>query len=327
MIMIPLPFLFAGLAVLALAMEWRNNTKPNQWFIWFMIAIAFQEVLIGVRFGYNQDWLKQIQPITAAILPPLAYLSFRKPRFSPHVFLHSFPIIAVFIILQFQINLIDTFLAANNLFYALALMKIGIGGTDALGWVKLNNARFTLQILWFVFALLILSGITDAIISYDYWTNQGSNTSYIASWASIIGIFTAAIILSFVMFWKKNSDNDRNQTLNNQQQVFEKLTLLLRQNPLFLDPDINLNRIAKRLQLPARDVSRAINSQTNQNVSQYINTLRVAHACKMLQETDLQITQIIYASGFNTKSNFNREFLRVTKKPPSQWRADMITKS
>jgi AraC-like DNA-binding protein len=57
------------------------------------------------------------------------------------------------------------------------------------------------------------------------------------------------------------------------------------------------------------------------NVSQFINEARVGEACRLLRETDLQITQIIYASGFNTKSNFNREFVRVTSSTPSEWRA------
>ncbi len=34
------------------------------------------------------------------------------------------------------------------------------------------------------------------------------------------------------------------------------------------------------------------------------------------------IMQIMFEVGFLTKSNFNREFLRVTGKSPSAWRAE-----
>ena len=102
--------------------------------------------------------------------------------------------------------------------------------------------------------------------------------------------------------------------------VFERLEKLISTEKLYLDADINLNRIARRMVLPVRDVSRAVNSQTGQNVSQYINMLRVKEACRLLKDTDLQITQIIYAAGFNTKSNFNREFMRVEGMSPSDWR-------
>ena len=40
----------------------------------------------------------------------------------------------------------------------------------------------------------------------------------------------------------------------------------------------------------------------------------------MLADPKASITETIYASGFNTKSNFNREFARVTGKTPSEWR-------
>ena len=74
------------------------------------------------------------------------------------------------------------------------------------------------------------------------------------------------------------------------------------------------------IQPRVRDVSRAIDSQTEQNVSQYINIQRVKEACQLLKDTNMQVTQIIYAAGFNTKSNFNREFARIESMSPSEWR-------
>jgi AraC-like DNA-binding protein len=34
------------------------------------------------------------------------------------------------------------------------------------------------------------------------------------------------------------------------------------------------------------------------------------------------VTEAMFASGFSTKSNFNREFLRVTGASPSKWLAE-----
>jgi AraC-like DNA-binding protein len=39
----------------------------------------------------------------------------------------------------------------------------------------------------------------------------------------------------------------------------------------------------------------------------------------MLQAGD-SVTVAMLGSGFNTKSNFNREFLRITGRTPSTWR-------
>jgi len=56
--------------------------------------------------------------------------------------------------------------------------------------------------------------------------------------------------------------------------------------------------------------------------SQYVNTYRIETACARLRATDDTVLDVSLASGFATKSNFNREFLRIIGKTPSQWRAE-----
>lgn len=58
----------------------------------------------------------------------------------------------------------------------------------------------------------------------------------------------------------------------------------------------------------------------------YVNTWRVRHACKLIEE-GATVTDAMFDSGFNTKSNFNREFLRETGVPPSQWNQGRETPS
>ncbi len=89
---------------------------------------------------------------------------------------------------------------------------------------------------------------------------------------------------------------------------------------LYLDPNLNLAKLARKVGTPTRQVSRQINQKTGLNVSQYINGFRIRQACELLSQTDKPVTQIMYDAGFQTKSNFNREFLRLTKLSPSQWR-------
>jgi AraC-like DNA-binding protein len=58
-----------------------------------------------------------------------------------------------------------------------------------------------------------------------------------------------------------------------------------------------------------------------ENVSRYINAARIGAAQQALLAGE-PVTATVYTSGFNTKSNFNREFLRVTGKSPSEWLRD-----
>ncbi|MNC48545.1 Transcriptional activator NphR [compost metagenome] len=101
---------------------------------------------------------------------------------------------------------------------------------------------------------------------------------------------------------------------------FDRVQQRLRQDDLYLEPELNLARLARKVGLPARRVSQAINRHAGMNVSQYVNQLRVHQAAQWLLASDDPVTDIMQAAGFTTKSNFNREFLRIYSVNPSEWR-------
>lgn len=334
MLMIPLPFVLAAGALALIFREWFavEPERRNGWFIGFLGLLAIQEILIGARFGYGVDWLKVMQPATAVLIPPLAYLSFRRPHVEARTLVYALPLPIILLINIFLLDATDAFLALNNLVYAGILARLGLQGSDGLGWADFGRMRAILGLLWLVFGLLLVSGVTDAVISYDSWITNGFNIARIAGWATAIGTLATVIgVGAYVVTSvrrrpaRKSADDTDNGAPDGEddKNVFDRLLVLLKRERLYLDPDINLNRIARRLALPTRTVSRAINSQTGQNVSQFVNQARVMEACSLLTETDMPIIQIAHASGFNTKSNFNREFARNKSSTPSQWRAKM----
>jgi AraC-like DNA-binding protein len=103
-------------------------------------------------------------------------------------------------------------------------------------------------------------------------------------------------------------------------ELVARLRTLLQKDPLFLDPDLTLSRLARRLQVPVKDLSNAINQICGENVSRYVNRHRIAHSCELLKQGQ-SITSALFDSGFQTKSNFNREFLRLKGCSPKIWLA------
>ena len=57
-------------------------------------------------------------------------------------------------------------------------------------------------------------------------------------------------------------------------------------------------------------------------MSQYVNNHRIDEARRLLATTDEPITRIMFDAGFLSKSNFNREFLRITGLSPKAWRLE-----
>jgi AraC-like DNA-binding protein len=102
--------------------------------------------------------------------------------------------------------------------------------------------------------------------------------------------------------------------------VLNRVERLLADHKLYLDDNLTLSRLARRAGLPARQISGAINRMAGKNVSQYINDHRIAEACRLLLRPEVSVTTAMLDSGFQTKSNFNREFRRVTSLNPATWR-------
>lgn len=98
-------------------------------------------------------------------------------------------------------------------------------------------------------------------------------------------------------------------------------TYMLRNKP-FLDANLSLLQLARKLGVPGRELSSYINGRLGCNFSDYIADWRIAEVKEMLHDRhcSLSITDISYACGFNSKSVFNTQFKKRVGMTPSEWR-------
>lgn len=61
---------------------------------------------------------------------------------------------------------------------------------------------------------------------------------------------------------------------------------------------------------------------TQKTYIHYLNEVRIAYACNQLLKTDKSVTDIGYESGFNTVAHFHRQFLRLKRTTPLQYRKE-----
>lgn len=104
--------------------------------------------------------------------------------------------------------------------------------------------------------------------------------------------------------------------------LLQRWLALLQQEQLYtLEYGITLAQAARKLQVPARQLSNAINLHYGASFSVLLNDQRIAHAQKLLlQAPDLAVTEVMAEAGFASKSNFHKEFLRVTGTTPTLFR-------
>lgn len=83
--------------------------------------------------------------------------------------------------------------------------------------------------------------------------------------------------------------------------------------------DIELDTIADIANYSKAAFCRFFKQRTRKTFTQFLNEVRVAQACKLLRNTDLNISQVCFESGYNNVSNFNRQFKRITETTPKDY--------
>ena len=101
--------------------------------------------------------------------------------------------------------------------------------------------------------------------------------------------------------------------------LFEKIT----HERLYLDPNINLKKLANLLSIPYYQLSQLINQKLGKNFSEFINAYRVEEAKRLLcdpEHQDEKIESIGYDAGFSNPSSFYAAFKKETQLTPSAFR-------
>lgn len=84
--------------------------------------------------------------------------------------------------------------------------------------------------------------------------------------------------------------------------------------------DLDLATVAGQAGLTPQTFSRQFKRQTGHTFASYLVLVRVYAACALLTQTHRPITDICFDVGFNTIANFNRQFLKICGRTPSEYR-------
>jgi AraC-like DNA-binding protein len=85
--------------------------------------------------------------------------------------------------------------------------------------------------------------------------------------------------------------------------------------------ELSLRRVAKAVNIHPNYLSERFKQVTGMNFVDYVARTRFEKACRLLHDGDLRISDIAFATGFQSLSQFNRVFKRLSGKSPTQFRA------
>jgi len=101
----------------------------------------------------------------------------------------------------------------------------------------------------------------------------------------------------------------------------DKLLALMAEEQPWLEPELTLTEVAKRLRIAPALLSKVINSGCGQNFNDFVNAYRVREAQRLLADprfAHYSLVGVALESGFNSRSTFNRVFKKVTGQAPSE---------
>ncbi len=322
---LPIP-VFASLALLWLLLRAVIQRQGPGVFLALLALCSAQAMLTALSLHYGIDWANALRPISAALIPPLAWVAFattaiRGPVTSDAVHLIG-PAFVAFcrVMTPAALDVVIPLLFAGYGGMILWTLTARAGDLPRLG---LGAGGRPGQVWRMIGLALIGSALSDVVIAGAQAAGQGHWVPWIVSIASSL---TLALVgaLSLVPDLAPELENPSEpdpEITAAEADLIERLSRLLTAERLYLDPDLTLNRLARRLHVPAKRLSEAINRQTGGNVARFINGFRIRAACDALSSGQ-SVTEAMLAAGFNTKSNFNRAFLLATGQSPTDWRAN-----
>ena len=84
--------------------------------------------------------------------------------------------------------------------------------------------------------------------------------------------------------------------------------------------DITLSLVANYVKLNPSSLCRYFKQMTGKTLFACLNEIRIEHACRLLTQSQLTISQVAYEVGFNNLSHFNKQFKGVTNQTPTEFR-------
>jgi AraC-like DNA-binding protein len=106
------------------------------------------------------------------------------------------------------------------------------------------------------------------------------------------------------------------------EELYQKLCRLMDNEKPYLDPELTLEKLARKMEMPAYLLSQIINTLGQSNFFDFINHYRVNEVIQQIHENKnrtVTLISIAIDAGFNSKTSFNRAFKKKCLCTPKEY--------
>jgi len=238
-------------------------------------------------------------------------------EFIEHFQFFCYAILSLVVIKNYRINIKNAFSSVkkinlswlNFVIWGLITWKF-IRFMDYLLWLTMDNISINILYIMYISAeitflifitLLFLKGLKQPLVFF--------------------GIIEETVKGKY----KKNGLPDFKKKLYE-----KKIKQYMEDEKPYLDSLLNIKGLATMLSMPTHHLSHVINSNINQKFFDFINSYRIEESKRLLEQynpREKTILEILYESGFNSKSVYNTAFKKHTGLTPTQYREKSSSKT
>jgi len=151
-------------------------------------------------------------------------------------------------------------------------------------------------------------------------------TSYIVGALSFTFSIHITVLMYFMHADKKEKYQKRKLAEDDARAILRSLNEIMRDQQLYLNPNLTLALLAKKAGNLQTTVSQVINDNLGKSFNLYINEYRIQHAKDLLvKESHLNMELVAERSGFNSNSTFFAAFKKITGQTPASYRAEFTS--
>lgn len=191
--------------------------------------------------------------------------------------------------------------------------------------INLRWIRITLVTFFCMMILYTICGVYDTVIGDIAYI-----VSSIVCWSWIcFCVSRQESVLHELECSRKEAmaiSGDGNSYTGNEQlyrvALAENIELRFIQPQMFLDSRLTLGDMAKAVGTNRTYLSRYLNDVLQTTFYNYVNSLRLDYAVRLMEESQHSITTICTMSGFNSYSTFRRVFIARFGVPPQQYKKE-----
>ncbi len=292
-----------------------KNKKANLFLGSFLWSLTL-EVLVPFMETINEDLLNT--PNTELFTIPFLFLYINQTLNRPFSWLYSLFFIPG-ILANFNIS-ISFFEYVFNISILLLIIKelkkhqqkIGDFYSDIE-----NKTLYWMYTIVYVFLAFHLLWIIEDLVGLqnEFWTKYFAFTSnfltlFMIYWIGYNG-FSQSEIFNSSLFLLENKEGTVSIDISETVKQFDKISTIIRKEKLFTNIRLNLRTLSFQLDLKEKELSKLINTHTNNNFYQFINQFRIDEFKNLLSSTrakQLSLLGLAEEAGFSSKSTFYAAF-------------------